>query len=140
MYEARRKFALLVVVLALSGATALAQSSQCVAGATTLCLNNQRFQVDVQWKDFAGGTGVGRAIPLTSDTGYFWFFAPTNVELILKILDGRGLNQRWWVFYGALSTVEYRITITDTETGATKTYFNASGNLASVADTNAFPP
>lgn len=138
MSVARRNIAVLVVVLAFTGATAFAQSSQCVAGATTLCLNNQRFQVDVQWKDFAGNTGVGRAIPLTSDTGYFWFFSNTNVELVVKVLDGRPLNNHFWVFFGALSNVEYTMRVTDKQTGRVKTYFNPSGRFASVGDTEAF--
>ncbi len=111
----------------------------CTADATTLCLNGGRFEVVVAWKDFAGNTGVGQAVPLTGDTGYFWFFGPQNVELVLKVLDGRPLNDHFWVFYGALSTVEYAITVTDTETGNSKTFFNPSGNLASVADTSALP-
>ena len=67
-----------------------------------------------------------------------WFFQPSNVELVVKVLDGRAVNGRFWVFYGALSNVEYTITVTDTVTGAVKTYFNPQGNLASVADTEAF--
>lgn len=116
-----------------------ATAAACAPSATGLCLNGSRFQVEVTWKDFAGNTGVGHPVPLTSDTGYFWFFDPANVELIIKVLDGRPLNQSWWVFYGALSSVEYRVTITDTVTGAIKTYTNPSGNLGSVADTSAFP-
>ncbi len=111
----------------------------CTPSPTALCLNNGRFRVVAAWKDFQGNTGVGQAVALTGDTGYFWFFGQENVELILKVLDGRTLNDRFWVFYGALSTVEYVITVTDTQTGAEKTYFNASGNLASVADTSALP-
>lgn len=42
------------------------------------------------------------------------------------------------MFYGALSNVEYAITVTDTETGAVKTYSNAQGEFASVGDTEAF--
>jgi hypothetical protein len=38
----------------------------------------------------------------------------------------------------ALSDVEYTITVTDMTTGATKTYSNPQGRLASVADTSAF--
>lgn len=111
----------------------------CTTTATALCLNGSRFRVEVTWKDFSGNTGVGQAVQLTSDTGYFWFFGPENVELILKVLDGTPLNQHWWVFYGALSSVEYRVTVTDTVTGNTKSYFNPSGNLGSVADTAALP-
>ncbi len=53
-------------------------------------------------------------------------------------MDGRAFNNKFWVFYGALSNVEYTITVTDTTTGVVKTYFNRSGDLASVADVNAF--
>lgn len=110
----------------------------CVAGAERLCLNGGRFKVEVTWRDFSGNTGSGHALPLTGDTGYFWFFDPANVELVIKVLDGRPLNNRFWVFYGALSSVEYTVVVTDTATGVRKVYSNASGQLASVADTGAF--
>ena len=42
------------------------------------------------------------------------------------------------MFYGALSNVEYTITVTDTATGAKNVYKNPSGRFASVADTGAF--
>ena len=57
---------------------------------------------------------------------------------MIKVLDGRALNNHFWVFYGALSNVQYTIHVTDTATGTTKTYTNPSGTLASVADTQAF--
>jgi hypothetical protein len=53
-------------------------------------------------------------------------------------VDGRAFNEKFWVFYGALSNVEYTITVTDTATGAVRTYVNPFGQLASVADTAAF--
>ncbi len=112
----------------------------CLSDATTLCLNNGRFQVRVAWRVPTQGTsGVGLAVPLTSDTGYFWFFSSNNVELVIKVVDGRAFNGFFWVFYGALSDVEYTITVTDTDTGAVKTYTNPQGRLASVADVAAFP-
>lgn len=110
----------------------------CAPTGTSLCLNQSRFQVDVAWRDFQGNTGVGQAVPLTPDTGTFWFFNASNVELIVKVLDGRAINGKFWVFYGALSNVQYTVTVTDTQTGALKTYSNASGVFASTGDTNAF--
>ena len=112
----------------------------CTAGATTLCLNNGRFRVVVNWSVPSQGTsGVGTASPLTSDTGYFWFFSANNIELVIKVVDGRAFNNFFWVFYGALSDVAYTITVTDTATGAVKNYSNPQGQLASVADVTAFP-
>src|SRR5262245_11283193 len=111
----------------------------CVADALTLCLNGGRFEVRVNWRVPDQGTsGVGTGVALTGDTGYFWFFSPNNVELVVKVVDGRTFNGMYWVLYGALSNVEYTITVTDTVTELVKTYTNPFGNLASVADTAAF--
>ena len=116
-----------------------ATAGACVPGANILCLNNSRFAVSVEWRDFQGNTGSGKAIPLTADTGYFWFFSNTNIELVVKVLDAAAINGHFWVFYGALSNVEYTITVTDTATSEQKIYSNPSGAFASVGDTLAFP-
>jgi hypothetical protein len=113
--------------------------SPCVANATTLCLNGGRFKVQVAWHVPTNGTGGdASAVPLTADTGYFWFFSANNIELVVKVVDGRPANGKFWVFYGALSNVEYFVNVTDTQTGVTKTYSNPNGQQSSVADTTAF--
>jgi hypothetical protein len=106
--------------------------------ATSLCLQGSRFTVSVAWATTDGRTGSGQAVYLTNDTGYFWFFDAGNVELVVKVLDARGVNGHFWVFYGALSNVRYTITVNDTTGGRQRTYANPQGNMASVADTNAF--
>ena len=113
---------------------------RCTSDSHTLCLNNGRFQVTTTWRTPDGVSGVGTAIPLSSDTGYFWFFNSANVELVVKALDARLVNGKFWIFYGALSDVNYTITVVDTEKSVTKTYTNPQGKLASVADTSAFNP
>lgn len=113
-------------------------TASCAPSSTRLCLNGDRFAVEVSWKDFQGRTGVGQAAEITGDTGTFWFFSPANVELVLKVLDGTPLNGHHWVFYGALSNVQYTITVTDTATGEVAVYENAAGHFASVGDTGAF--
>lgn len=115
-----------------------AGARECAANDTQLCLNQGRFRISVSWRDFEGNSGVGQAVQLTSDTGYFWFFDEANVELILKVLDGRPINNHFWVFYGALSNVEYTVTVGDTETGRCRSYENPARNFASVGDTEAF--
>jgi len=122
---------------AYSLALACAAAPACSTTADRLCLND-RFLITTVWKDFSGNTGTGKAVQLTPDTGTFWFFNAENLELMIKALDGRPVNGRWWIFYGALSNVEYTITVVDTVTGATKTYTNPSGTFASQGDTNAF--
>ncbi|HSE63978.1 MAG TPA: BACON domain-containing protein [Thermoanaerobaculia bacterium] len=112
----------------------------CTPSNTALCANNGRFEVQVVFS--APNLGItnqpAQAVPMTSDTGHFWFFSPNNVELVVKVVDGRAFNGFFWVFYGALSDVAYTVTVTDTATGVIKSYSNPAGTLASVADTAAF--
>jgi len=117
-------------------------SQLCTPRPNDLCLNSGRFRVQVNWRvPSQGSSGAGTAVPIAGgDTGYFWFFNSDNVELIVKVLDGRNVNGKFWVFYGALSGVEYTLTVTDTATGAVRSYFNPQGHTASVADTLAFDP
>lgn len=89
----------------------------CVADGRTLCLRNGRFEVRADWATPNGSQGQGQAVALTSDTGYFWFFDAANVEVVLKILDGCGLTQNYWVFAGGLTDVYVRLTVRDTLTG-----------------------
>lgn len=118
-----------------------AAQPHCSQSSTTLCLIGGRFRLEVSWSARSLGTsGAGQAIPLTTNTGAFWFFQPSNIELVIKVLDGRAIDGHFWVFYGALSNVEYTITVTDTQSSQEKTYFNPQGRLASVADTSAFSP
>jgi hypothetical protein len=119
--------------------SAAAATATCTADDESLCLQQSRFAVSITWKDFDGQGGVGQAVPLSGDTGYFWFFDPANVEVVVKVLDGRSFNGQFWVFYGALSNVEFTLTVTDSVTGAIKTYVNPLGEFASVGDTAALP-
>jgi hypothetical protein len=105
----------------------------------TLCLRENRFLVEVTWSDpHNGGTGTGTAVPLTGDTGAFWFFDDDNVELVVKVLDGRPVNGYWWVFYGSLTDVEFHLTVTDQATQTSQTYDNPPLSMASRGITDAF--
>ena len=115
-------------------------SGLCAPNGTSLCLNGGRFRVQVAWRVAGTSAGVGAAVSLTADTGYFWFFSDNNVELVVKVVDGRAVNGRYWFFAGALTDVEYVITVTDTSTGALRSYVSQAGVLASLADTDAFAP
>lgn len=106
----------------------------------TICLNRTRFAVEVDWMDFDGGTGAGQVVEFRSDdSGMFWFFNENNWELLIKVLDGCAINDRFWVFAAATTDVEYTLNVTDTLTGETREYFNPLGSAASaITDTTAF--
>src|SRR5205807_4156879 len=64
----------------------------CVPGATSLCLADGRFAVTATYATASGPSGAAQAVPLTPNTGYFWFFSAGNVEAVVKILDGCALD------------------------------------------------
>jgi CSLREA domain-containing protein len=112
-------------------------SSACAPGGTTLCLSGNRFLVTASWKTTAGLTGSAQGVELTPDSGYFWFFDPSNVELTLKVLNA--CNNKFWVFLSGLTNVEVTVTVTDTKTGTVKIYTNPQGqSFKTVLDTSAF--
>ncbi|MEM1250083.1 MAG: hypothetical protein AAGK22_27190 [Acidobacteriota bacterium] len=123
---------------AASSSNAVENTASCVAAEDRLCLGSDRFSVEVSWATRQGTSGTGQAVPLTEDTGYFWFFDSENVELMLKILDARAVNGRFWVFFGSLSDVQFEVTVTDSQSGMVRTYRNELGTFASVGDTAAF--
>jgi ELWxxDGT repeat protein len=117
-------------------------SPSCFPTDLALCLQGNRFRVEVSWKDqHNDGAGLGRAVPASGSdvSGYFWFFAPDNIELIVKVLDGTSLNGFHWTFYGALTDVEYEIVVTDTVTGHHRTYHNPPGEICGEGDTASLP-
>ena len=121
------------------GSLRVAEFTGCVDSRRRLCMNAERFDISVNWRDAAGNSGFGRAVPLTSDTGVFWFFDRTNIELVIKVLDACTYNGRYWVFAGGLTNVEVDITVRDSQTGAVKTYRNPLGRpFQPILDTSAF--
>ncbi len=88
-----------------------------------------------------GQTGNGMAIPETSDTGLFWFFSASNIEVVIKVVNACSFagGPRYWVFAGGLTNMQVVLTVTDTSNGTVKTYTNPQGTpFAPIQDTNAF--
>jgi len=108
----------------------------CIPSDTVLCLDDQpgdhRFQVTATFQTREGGgrSGNGQAFPLrgrgTSHGGLFWFFDPDNPELLVKVLDGCFVNDRFWVFLTGATNVGFSVTVSDTFlANRTKTYTHA---------------
>ena len=117
----------------------LQKQGTCTPSDTVMCLQNGRFKISVKWWDEHGNTGVGHAIPSTDDSGLFWFFSPSNMELLIKVLDGCGVNNKYWVFFAATTDQEFTVTVTDTNTAQQVEYTNPLKHPAdAVTDTSAF--
>jgi len=121
----------------------------CALNDTTLCIDDRpddrRFQISVTYQTSEGGerAGNGHAVPLSAlgfrHGGAFWFFAPDNPEMLVKVLPACGVNGHIWVFASAGTNVGLALTVTDTVTGAARTYVNLDGTAAlPVQDTSAF--
>ena len=121
----------------------------CLPNDRTLCIDGQpgdrRFKIEIEYRTSQGGgaTGSGHAIPLSPfgivHGGAFWFFSPDNPEMLVKVLDGCGINGNKWFFASAGTNVGYTMTLTDTSTGQQKIYTNADLHPADpILDTAAF--
>jgi hypothetical protein len=112
----------------------------CQPDATTLCLNGGRFRVTASFSASPNLGGAAQAVALTDVTGYLWFFSADNVEIVVKVLDGCGVNGHYWVFVGGLTNVDVCLRVADTQTEGFTNYCNPSGTpFQPVQDTSAFP-
>jgi len=111
----------------------------CTPSDRSLCLNDGRFEVQADWTTTDGKSGTGHAVRLTPDTGFFWFFADTNVEVVVKVLAGCATNNRYWFFAGGLTNVRVHLTVRDSRNDAMKQYTNPQGKaFLPIQDTAAF--
>jgi hypothetical protein len=111
--------------------------------ATHLCLLD-RFSISAGWRtNPTPGTPVDGAAQTVAvanpGSGLFWFFSSSNWEVMIKALNGCGLNNRYWIFSAATTNVFYRVEVLDVREGVQKVYFNYPGPPApAVTDTDAF--
>lgn len=115
----------------------------CVTTETSLCLLQSRFAVTLSARDQrTDRTATGRTIPRNDLFGYFTLPEltgdPSNVEVFVKILDGRGVNGKFWVFFGGLTDLEYRLTVRDAGSLAEKVYVKEAGSACGKFDVDAF--
>jgi hypothetical protein len=109
----------------------------CIPSATAMCLNGGRFKVEATFTN-QGSTQSAKVVKLTDETGYFWFFSASNVEAVVKVINGCGLTNSFWVFAGGLTDVNVVLKVTDTKDGTFKTYTNPAGTaFRPIQDTQA---
>jgi hypothetical protein len=118
----------------------LVPSGPCIPSSTVLCLNRGRFRIEVTWQSLDGTIGPGQAVPLTDIAGGFSFFPPGSLELAAEVINACGArHRRYWVEAAGLTDLRLLLRVTDTTTGATRTYTNLQGTpFGPVRDTAAF--
>ena len=122
-----------------SGITdAVGSPSTCTTSITQLCLNQERFELRVEWRT-STANGVATGQKMGDDSAVFPFFGEDNQELLVKVLNACSVNGHYWVFFSATTNVEFTVTVTDTQTGRSRSYFNPLNRPAPpVQDTAAF--
>lgn len=114
------------------------QLDGCFASPTTLCLNNERFQVSANWET-ADDNGVAKGFELTPDSGVLYFFRASNIELDVKVLNGCNSTGNYWVFAAGLTNQGVELTVIDTDNGQRQSYTNPLGtDFQPILDTRAF--
>lgn len=99
-----------------------------------------RFRLEMTWTSPTAGNGQAHPAPLETSTGGFWFFAAQNLEILVKVIDGCGVNGRWWVFATGLTDVGTTLTVTDPTTGVSRRWTTTAGApFPPLQATDAFP-
>jgi hypothetical protein len=110
----------------------------CLPDDRTLCFGDGRFRVSATFDAGQGNSGQAHAIQV-GDSGLLWFFSSSNIEVVLKVIDGCALGGHYWFFAGGLTDVKVTITVTDTRTEFANVYRNSRGMpFAPIQDTSAF--
>jgi len=112
----------------------------CTPDEHTLCLGQGRFAVTATFQVTPLGVSEdAHAVPVTDQTGNFWFFDPNNIELIVKILNGCTGFDSYWFFAAGLTNVGVSISVLDERSGMQKTYQSPLGTpFMPIQDTSSF--
>ncbi len=127
-----------------ASASAPVHRAAAAESASTLPLLKGRFTVALEARrPSTGAKAAGRAIASGERYGFFtlpgFTSDPTLPEVIVKMLDFRSITGSFLFFYTGLTSLDYTLTVTDTVTGAVRTYESPGdfcGGVASDAFTN----
>ncbi len=121
----------------------------CSPSSTVVCLLSNRFRVKIDYVNpFSNppnqpGTFLTQRLSSTPginpDVALFGFSSAQAVEVVVRIQDTRPFAPRFDVYYGGMTDVGYTVTVTDTQTGTTRTYNNTAGTVGGGVDRSSFP-
>lgn len=117
------------------------------ASGSELVLLDGRFHVVLSATSPRDGRS-GEGTPVAQGDRFGYFSLPsftgdsTFPEVVLKMIDGAAMNGEFWFFHSGLTGLSYTLTVTDSFTGAVRTYQNGSTDATRYcggADVRAFP-
>jgi len=131
-----------------AAATTNVTVGQCFPTANVVCLLNSRFKVFIDYvnpfsnpPNQPGSFLAARLLQgvQNPDTALFGFDSAQAVEVVVRIQDTRPFAPRFDVYYGGMTDVGYSVTVSDTQTGVTRQYFNTVGTVGGGVDRTSFP-
>ena len=112
-------------------------SEYCFEEETIDCLQKGRFELKAFFINSNERYQARVRDALIGDaTTLFYFFSFNNPELMIKVIDGCGINGYYWVFASAATDLKYSFRIYDYLKQRFKSYSPRQGDL--VSDVSAF--
>ena len=113
--------------------------TDCVPGGPTLTLRGG-YTVSMCYETYDGLVGDARDWGLDStQSGLLYFFERNNAEVLIKVLDGCGVNGHRWVFVAPVTDLAFNLVV-ESPSGERWTHSNHLGQTADAAsDAAAFP-
>lgn len=97
------------------------------------------YEVSMCYVTPEGESGSVKAETWSSEAGILWFFGRNNPEVLVKLLDGCGVNGHRWAFVAPVTTLDFNLWITGPD-GSRWTHGNQQGTTAATkSDLKAFP-
>ena len=135
-----------VINVSADGSISLAElpavTHACAPGSTTVCAFG-RFAISITGTNAAGQTVNGQVAPRDryDDGGIFSFFNQSVPDLMVQVSDSCSRYNFYGIYVAGQTNVThaFNISVTDTRTGATRTYVNPPGQqVRSLTDAEAF--
>ena len=130
--------------VALSAQGTTTEQTVTVTASTTLrMLAVHPFDVTISAKDpNSGAASAGQAVSVTDRFGWFSFPGitndPGNPEVTVKLLEAPTFGH-YWIFWSAMTSLEYTMTVTDVSTGQVQIYQKTDSAPSGGWDTTSFP-
>lgn len=118
---------------------AAAAETDCTPEGPALTLRGG-YQVSMCYETYDGAVGQARDWGLdSSQSALLYFFDRDNVEVLIKVLDGCGVNGHRWVFVAPVTDLAFNLHV-ESPSGERWTHRNRLGQIADAAsDVSAFP-
>lgn len=100
----------------------------CSTTSTRACVQSNRFSLEV----IASSTFQPVATS-SSESAVFYFSSSNNWEVVAKVLNGCGINNKYWIFGAGATSLAYSLHVKDWVTGVTASYNGAA--LCPIIDT-----